>query len=412
VAVTGPKHGVEKLGLNGSHEGDGVEIGLRVALFSGNYNYQADGANKALNRLVAFLESQDIEVLVFSPTSDTPDFEPAGTLISVPSIPVPGRGEYRIGFGLSDKLKRRLKRFNPTLIHLSAPDVLGHSALKFAENNNIPVVASFHTRFDTYFKYYKLGWLESYSRKKMAQFYDRCAHVYAPSHSVGVTLQEQNIVNGNLRIWSRGIDRTRFHPKHRDMAWRRSLGITDTDIALGFVGRLVREKGLAQYVDLVTTLTDQGLPVKALIVGDGPEHKTIKRLLPEAVMTGHITDRDLWRAYASCDVFINPSETETFGNVTLEAMASGLPTVCLKATGSNDLVQHGTTGWLINSAEDPQWVEKTAMLCLDKELRNRMGQAARQASADYNWNRIMHDLLHQYREVAQSVQQPALNLTG
>ena len=389
-----------------------VELGLRVALFSGNYNYQADGANKALNRLVAFLENQGIEVLVFSPTSATPAFEPSGTLISVPSIPIPGRGEYRIGFGLSGKLKRRIARFNPTLIHLSAPDVLGHSALKFAENNNIPVVASFHTRFDTYFKYYKLGWIEPYCQRLMEQFYARCAHVYAPSKSVGEALEDQNIVNGNLRIWSRGIDRERFHPKHRDMEWRNSLGIRDTDVALGFVGRLVREKGLSEYADLVSTLTDQGLPVKALIVGDGPEHKAIKRRLPEAVMTGHVTAHELQRAYASCDVFINPSQTETFGNVTLEAMASGLPTICLQATGSNDLVQHGKTGWLIDTADNPDWAKKTAILCRDEKLRNRMGQAARKASADYQWHQIMQALLQQYQEVIAKVPRTELALTG
>ena len=389
-----------------------MKVRLRVALFSGNYNYQADGANKALNRLVAYLERQNIEVLVFSPTSDTPAFKPSGTLISVPSMPVPGRGEYRIGFGLSEKIKRQIKLFKPTLIHLSAPDVLGHSALKFAEQNHIPAVASFHTRFDTYFKYYKLGWIEPICRAKMAKFYNRCEHVYVPSPSVGHVLQSEGIVGDNLRVWGRGIDGERFHPKHRDMGWRRSLGIEDNDVVLSFVGRLVREKGLTEYADLVDSLSQRGSPIKALIIGDGPEHSALRKRLPTAVMTGHISGEDLARAYASSDLFINPSLTETFGNVTLEAMASGVPAICLKATGSQDLVKDGKTGWLIESVDNPDWIEKTATLCTDAPLRRHMGDVARRESLDYNWDRIMQSLLDQYLEVIHPINPAVRALAG
>jgi len=385
---------------------------LRIALFSGNYNYQADGANKALNRLVAYLERQGIEVLVFSPTTDTPAFEPEGTLVSVPSIPIPGRGEYRIGFGLSHKLKRQISAFNPTLIHLSAPDLLGHSALKFAEMRGLPVVASYHTRFDAYFQYYKLGWIAPYCRKKMAKFYNRCTHVYAPGKSIGKILQDQHIVGNNLRVWSRGIDRELFNPNKRDIEWRRSLGIRDNDIVLCFVGRLVREKGLTKYIELICALNKRGLPVKALIVGDGPECKTIRALLPDAIMTGHLTQESLSRAYASSDLFINPSLTETFGNVTLEAMSSGVPTICLKATGSCDLVRHGNTGWLIDGSNNPHWITKTAGLCSNAPLRKRMGAAARKITTDYQWDSIMQALLDQYFEVVEQIRPSQMALAS
>lgn len=372
---------------------------MRIALFSGNYNYITDGANMALNTLVTYLERHGAEVLVYSPTSRRPAFKPAGTLISVGSIPVPGRGEYRIGFGLSDKLKRQIRAFRPNLFHLSAPDVLGHSALKFAETLGVPAVASFHTRFDTYLRYYGLGWAESYCRKKMTQFYDRCHHVYVPSRSIGDALAKDGIVGDNMRIWSRGVDREKFNPTHRDMAWRRSLGIDDEEILLGFVGRLVREKGLDDFAALVEALVLRGLPVKALVVGEGPERKSVRKRLPSAVMTGHLSGGNLTRAYASSDLFINPSLTETFGNVTLEAMASGLPTICLNATGSADLVQHKKTGLLVESIDSAAWIDGTAKLCRDHALRRQMSRNSRRASASYDWEQIMLNLFSQYKGV-------------
>ncbi len=380
---------------------------MRIALFSGNYNYVTDGANMALNKLVSYLERQGADVLVYSPTSPRPAFKPAGTLISVGSVPVPGRGEYRIGFGLSDKLKRQIRAFRPNLFHLSAPDVLGHSALKFAEVLGVPTVASFHTRFDTYLRYYGVGWAEAYCRKKMAQFYDRCHHVYVPSRSVGEALIKDGIIGDNMRLWSRGVDRKKFNPAHRDTQWRRSLGFGDGEIVLGFVGRLVREKGLDDFALLIKALASRGLPVKALVVGEGPERKAVRKHLPNAVMTGHLSGDNLARAYASSDLFINPSLTETFGNVTLEAMASGLATVCLKATGSTDLVRHGETGLLVESIDSLAWIDGTAELCYNNALRRRMGQNARRASATYDWERIMPNLLSQYRDVIGSAKASA-----
>src|SRR5262245_57655558 len=135
---------------------------MRLALFSGNYNCVRDGAAVALNRLVAFLQRRGVEVLVFSPTIDDPAFEPVGELVPVPSIALPTRKEYRVAFGLPHSCRIRLTAFQPTLFHLSAPDLLGSAALRLARKRGVPVVASFHTRFDTYPRYYGAAWLEGY----------------------------------------------------------------------------------------------------------------------------------------------------------------------------------------------------------------------------------------------------------
>ena len=382
---------------------------MRIALFSGNYNYVADGSSKVLNTLVRFMESQGVTIRVFSPTSDTPAFRSVGTLISVPSMPVPGRGEYRIGFGLSGELKDRIRAFNPHLFHLSAPDLLGHSALGFSEKLGVPAVASFHTRFDTYFRYYGAGWVGNFSRRKMARFYARCRHVYVPSPSVSRQLVEDGILDESLRVWSHGIERDRFHPDHRDMGWRRAHGINDDEVAVTFVGRLVKEKGLTEYADLIHALEARNLPVKALVVGEGPKRAAMQKRLFKGIFTGHLSGEDLSKAYACGDIFINPSLTETFGNVTLEAMASGLPTICSIATGSMDLVNDGVTGYLVDNDDMDTWVDLSEKLVRDTELRYAMGTAARKASASasYDWSVIMHSLLDQYKEVIGTASQPS-----
>lgn len=375
---------------------------LKVALFSGNYNYQADGANKALNKLVAFFQENGATVKVFSPTTKTPAFAPAGELISVPSIPVPGRGEYRIGLGLNSELKQEIRDFSPDIFHLSAPDFLGHSALRFAKILKIPVVASFHTRFDTYFRYYGLGSIEAFIKKRMAAFYAQCDWVYVPSLSVGDVLKDENIVGSNMRIWSRGINHENFSRIHRSRTWRLRQGFNDQDVVLAFVGRLVREKGLDDYAKLYDALKNRRLPVKALIVGNGPEFQRVRERMPDAIMTGHLSGDDLSCAYASADIFINPSLTETFGNVTLEAMSSGLPTVCVEATGSSDLVDNGITGWLVPSASSPDWVEQTALLCSDPDMRIRMGRMGSLKSAQYDWSTILRNMLEDYKTLSRA----------
>lgn len=216
---------------------------LRVALFSGNYNYVVDGPVKALNRLVARLEASGHGALVFAPTVDRPAFRHSGELVSIPSVALPGsRSEYRLGLGLPGAAKRRLDAFRPTIVHISAPDWLGLSALNYARRRNIPTVASFHTRFDTYPRYYGMAWMERHVTDYMRYFYSRCARVYAPSPSMVDELKRDRI-GTDVRLWARGVDQELFRPGRRDFAWRRSLGVRDDDVAVAFVGRIVLEKG-------------------------------------------------------------------------------------------------------------------------------------------------------------------------
>ncbi|MEM6852509.1 MAG: glycosyltransferase, partial [Pseudomonadota bacterium] len=190
--------------------------------------------------------------------------------------------------------------------------------------------------------------------------------------------------------------------ERRDMAWRRSMGIADTEVAVAFVGRLVLEKGLECFGRVVDTLRARGVAFRPLIVGDGPERQWMEERMPEsagAVFTGFLEGEDLARAYASADVFFNPSKTETFGNVTLEAMASGLPTVCANATGSRSIVVDGETGYLVETSQANGYADALQRLLQDADLRAAMGASALVRSRDFGWDVVMLGLLAQYEEV-------------
>lgn len=370
---------------------------LRVALFTGNYNMIRDGVSLILNRLVSFLEGRGVEVLVLSPTIDRPAFAPQGTLLSAPSIPVPLRPEYRIALGLPAACRQRLDAFRPTLFHLSTPDMLGYAARRLGKRWNLPIVATFHTRFDTYLRYYRLGLLEPLVTRYLRHFYADCDQVYVPSDSMLQVLRQQDI-GTDLRIWSRGVDCNLFNPAKRDMAWRRALGIQDEDPVICFVGRLVREKGLDAFVTALRELQASGVRHSVLLVGDGPERHWLGARLDRAVFTGSLEAEALARAYASADVFLFPSVTETFGNVTLEAMAAGLPTVCADATGSRSLVLHGTTGFLVPPDRGTGYVNYLVRLATEPKLRQRLGRAAHERAQTFDWNAVMYSLLGYYVE--------------
>ncbi|WP_432200914.1 glycosyltransferase family 4 protein [Erythrobacter sp. W53] len=370
---------------------------LRIALFSGNYNYTRDGANQALNRLVGYLLGQGAAVRVYSPMVAEPDFQPTGDLINVRSMPFPvkGRGEYRVPMGLDKDARADLEKFAPNTVHVSSPDPTGHAALKWARERDIPVLASVHTRFETYPRYYGLGFTEPAIEWMLRRFYNRCDALVAPSESQITELKAQGM-HDDISIWSRGVDRDMFHPSKRDLSWRRSLGIEDSDVAITFLGRLVMEKGLDMFAEAIVQLRKMQVPHRVLVVGDGPARGWFEKALPGGVFAGFQTGSDLGRAVASSDVFFNPSVTETFGNVTLEAMASGLPVVAAGATGSASLVQDGATGTLVSDGTPACFAKALAPYCTDHDLRRAHGEAGSARAGDYSWDAINNAVAETY----------------
>ena len=381
---------------------------LRIALFSGNYNYVRDGANQALNRLVGYLLRQGAAVRVYSPTVEEPDFAATGDLVHVPALALPGRAEYRAPFRLPGNVRRDIAEFSPNLFHIASPEILGHRALSLARRWDIPAVASVHTRFETYPRYYGLAFLEPLVVAILRRFYRRCDAIFAPSESMAQILREQRM-SYDVGIWSRGIDRDTFDPKHRDLDWRRANGMADDDVVIGFVGRLVMEKGLDVFSDAIDQLAKRGVRHRVMVIGEGPARDWFERRLPDGVFVGFQKGPDLGRAVASLDMLFNPSITETFGNVTLEAMAAGLPVVAAQATGSQSLVDDGVTGRLVRPGAIEAFADALQHYCDDSDARAAAGQAGCLASERYGWDQVNQALVDGYLRV---VRQRAEGVSG
>jgi glycosyltransferase involved in cell wall biosynthesis len=372
--------------------------GTRIALFTGAYNHIADGVSLTLNRLVSFLESQGANVRVFGPTIPNPPLKHAGTLIPVRSISAPGRPEYRVSLGLSGNAFDSLTEFDPHLFHIATPDLLGLAALRHANRIGKPVVASYHTHFASYLRYYRLGVLEPAVWSYLRWFYRQCRHVYVPTASMMKVL-ESNGISGNLRLWPRGVESQLFNPARRSDQWREARSIDRDDTVIAFVSRLVSEKGLDVVIDVIRELKERGVAHRIVIVGDGPERDRLRAALPDAIFEGHRTGEDLATAYASSDVFLFPSDTETFGNVTLEALSSGLPAVVANATGSNALVQDGYNGFLATPRVSREFLEKTETLLRGADLRSQMSANARKSAESYDWEMVLARMTSYYSEL-------------
>lgn len=369
--------------------------GTRIALFSGNYNMTVDGANRALNRLVEYVQRNGATVRVYSPTSDKPAFEPQGTLVPLPSVAIPLRPEYRFPTGLSRRIIADIEAFDPHIVHLASPDLASRAATRWAVARGTPVIASVHTRFETYWRYYRLGLLEKPSEAWIRQLYRRCDALVTPSAGMVDVLRQQGM-NDDISLWERGVDREVFSPDRRDPAWRRAHGIADNAIAIGFLGRLVMEKGLDVFADALAELSRRGSEPAVLVIGDGPARGWFAERLPNAAFVGFQGGTDLGRAVASMDVLFNPSVTETFGNVTLEAMACGVPVVAARATGSTSLVEDGVNGTLVPPGDITGFADALAAYISDPALRAKHGAAGAKKSHAYTWDAINQTMAETY----------------
>jgi phosphatidylinositol alpha 1,6-mannosyltransferase len=371
---------------------------LRIALFSGNYNYVRDGANQALNRLAEYLLRQGAQVRAYAPTVAEPAFEATGEIVSVPSMPIPLRPEYRLPIALTPRVRRNLAEYRPNIVHIASPDIVAHRAVSWARRNDVAAIASIHTRFETYLAYYHLQMFEPAARALMRRLYRRCDAIVAPAESMAAVLRAQRM-NRDISIWTRGVDRKQFHPGRRDLEWRRGLGIKDKTFVIAFLGRLVIEKGLDVFADAIDALNERQVEHKVLVIGDGPAKAWFEQRLPGAMFIGQQVGDELARSVASSDLLFNPSITETFGNVTLESMACGLPVVAAVATGATSLVRDGETGLLVEPSDVDGFAEALERYAKDPELRRRHGAAGLAYAQTMDWDRINSAVVRIYQRV-------------
>lgn len=369
---------------------------IRIALFSGNYDCVRDGANRALNRLVVHLLHRiGAQVRIYSPTAPQPAFTSVGDVYSVPSLSLPGRPEYRLAIGLTRGVRRDLDAFAPDIVHLSAPDLLGRQAQKHARMRGVPVVASLHTRFETYLDYYRLGFLRGTMERYLDRFYGDADCILAPTLPIR---DEMAARHGGARIsvWGRGIDPIQFNPALRDPALRAALGYEDREVVPLFFGRLVLEKGLSIFADAIAAIRARGHQVRPLIVGEGPARSWLAERLPNANFMGHLSGADLGRAVASADLLINPSVTEAFGNVNLEAMASGLAVLSADVPSAASLIDAGRTGLLLPAADANAYADAASMLIRAPARLAAMREAAATAASRHRWDDVLQSVVQAY----------------
>lgn len=371
---------------------------MKVAYFTESLLPHVDGVSLTIARLFETLLADGEDFRIYSPFQPPPEIPWSTRVVPVRYVRFPLYPAYRVSLPFLSRIAGDLDEFDPDLIHVVSPTPMAVWAQRFGRQRGIPVVSSFHTHFVSYFRYYRVRRLESAGWRFLRWFYGRCERVYAPSWSIIHELEQHGIENAEL--WSRGIDGYAFSPAKRDERLRAEVGASDTIPILLMVSRLVKEKDLADLVAIDQLLHERGVAFEFVLVGDGPLRHELEHALPRAHFAGHQSGDELARWYASADVFVFPSTTETLGNVVLEALASGIPAVVTDRGGPQDLVIDGETGYIVSGNDATAMADRLEMLLRDSDARREMGAAARESATARSWRHINARLLASYHDVA------------
>jgi glycosyltransferase involved in cell wall biosynthesis len=350
---------------------------------------------KTIHELVNSIRKNGHEFAIWS--SDVP--EEVATEYNVrrtPSLPVFAYPAYRFGF-FGSKTSREIDSFSPDIIHISTPDMAGLGFLRYGLKRGIPVSSVFHTDFPSYMSYYHVSFLKPLLWMYLRRFYNSCNTVLAPTKDVKRRLELKGI--RNVDIWARGIHLDMYNPSKRSIEFRDRYGLSDEMIIL-FSGRLVHYKGLDVLIAVYDEVSRRyGDKIKFLVIGSGPEEGKLKKMMPDAVFPGYLTGETLYQAYASSDIFLFPSTTETFGNVILEAMASGLPCIVSDKGGCRELVNESNAGMISRSDDILSFSENCFKMIEDPTLRKRFKGNAFSFSCIMSWDKINGKLLKKYSDM-------------
>lgn len=366
---------------------------MRIALICETFLPDVNGVTTTLCRLLEHLQAEGHAALLFAPHG-APERYAGVEVVPLGGMPLPLYPEVKLTppqFGIT----AHLRRFKPDLIHLVGPAVLGASVPYVARNLRLPLLSSYHTDFGAYSRHYGLGFFQNLVNAYLRWIHNRCLVTLCPSTATLRSLRAYGF--RRLKIWGRGVDVQRFHPQHRSAAWRASVGVQPGETLLLYVGRIAGEKRVDLLPDAI-----QGLPnVRLAIVGDGPARPELQRRsegLP-IHFTGYLKGQELATAYASADAFVFPSDTDTFGQVIQEAMASGLPVAGARSGGTLDLVREGVTGRLFAPGVASDLRAQLRIIVSNTDMRNAMGQAGRAAAEQRSWPRVMDELMGYYVRV-------------
>ncbi|PFN27487.1 glycosyltransferase family 4 protein [Bacillus cereus] len=373
---------------------------MRVAIFTDTFTPQVNGVAKTLELLTRYFQKENISYSVFAPQHTAEDNFVANVnkMRSIPlTILYP---ECRFSFP-TPRIKRELLAFKPDIIHIATPFNMGLCGLYYAKKLNIPVVGSYHTDFDAYLRYYKIEFLSNMLWNYLKWFHSHMQKNFVPSFATLHQLKNKGFQA--LSIWGRGVDCTLFHPSYNTDLFRKKYNIT-AKYVLSYVGRIAPEKDIDTLQTLIQTTNKERDDIHWLIAGDGPLAKSLHENVPKTnvTFTGYLQGEDLAEAYASSDLMVFPSTTETFGNVVLESLACGTPVIGANSGGVKNIITDGKNGVLCEPKNEASFLSSIYELLNNEEMRKQISLDARSYAATQSWDEIFSNLLMRYDNVIQS----------
>ncbi|WP_420800845.1 glycosyltransferase family 4 protein [Pseudomonas cavernae] len=371
---------------------------LHIALISDTFTPEINGVAHTLGHLCAGLQQRGHRLQLVRPRrSDERGVKSHDDLLLVRGWPVPGYPGLQLGLVSMHKLLRRWKRQRPDVLYIATEGPLGLAALRAARRLQIPVISGFHTNFQLYGEHYGLGWLTRLLTGYLRWFHNRSQLTLVPSGSQRLELQRRDFQRVELLL--HGVDSQLFHPAKRCSALRADWGLGDDDLVVLHVGRLAPEKNLGLLGRSFQALqaAHPQRRMKLVVVGDGPQRATLEQALPQALFCGVQRGEELARHFASGDLFLFPSLTDTFGNVVLEALASGLAVVAYDQAAAAQHIRHGHNGAVASPGDEAGFCEAAGWLLDDAETLRRVRLNARQHAGREGWAAIVQrfeDYLH------------------
>ncbi|MBF8222074.1 glycosyltransferase family 4 protein [Halomonas sp. 328] len=365
---------------------------MRICLVSETWAPEINGVAHTLGRLADELMARGHELQLIRPRPDDGQCQ-AGLQaeLQVRGLPLPGYRQVRLGWPAGRAIHRFWHQQRPDVTYLATEGPLGWAALSAARRLTIPSASGFHTDFDHYAGAYGMGLLKPLVRAGLRRFHNRTGATLVPTPEQASRLADQGFAN--LAVMGRGVDTRRFTPDKRDTALRLAWGAQPQQPVVLHVGRLAKEKNLALLVRTIRAMQAQRPDLVQVIVGDGPQRQALTAQLPEAHFCGFVSPADLPRYYASADLLLFPSLSETYGNVVTEAMASGLPVVAFATAAAALLIESGRNGLAVEPGDDEAFVDAAVSLCQSPARWGQLGRAARLTVAEQSWSRIADDFL-------------------
>ena len=372
---------------------------LKITLVTETFPPEINGVALTLEKLHNFLNISGHRPSVIRPRRFSETRKPE----LVQGFPIPMYPKLRFGIGSPLRLYQTIKSKMPDIIHLATEGPLGLACLGIAKSLRIPVVSSFHTNFDLYANDYKMGFLSSGISHYLRWFHNQTEATFAPSNACLERLQALGYKN--TKIWTRGVDTSLFNPIQKDLNFKSKIGLSETDILLLYVGRLAPEKNIGSLLETFkkarNTLSKQGKNLFLALVGTGPlvEQSDLEKI-NGIILPGELRGNHLAQWYASADIFVFPSTSETFGNVILEAQASGLPVLCLNSQATQERICNHHDGILAANIEE--FERLLTDLTADKSKRDYLGKNAFITAKSQKWDDIFNRLYQEYCEVIES----------